>query len=45
MHLQLAEFGEVGRAGDLGRAAAALWGRWRAAGRRAARRRACVVMS
>ncbi len=39
MHLELAEFRQIGRAGDLGRAAAALWGRRRAARRGAPRRR------
>ena len=44
MHLQLAELREVGRAGDLGRAAAGLGRRGRASGWRAAGRRACGVM-
>ena len=39
MHLQLAELREVGRAGDLGRAAAGLGRRRRAAWGRAPRRR------
>ena len=42
MDLQLAEFRQIRGAGDLGRAAAALGGRRRAAWGRAARRRACV---
>ena len=44
MNLQLAELGQIGRARDLGRAAAALWGRRRAARRGTSRRRTCVVI-
>ena len=43
MHLQLAEFRQIGRARDLGRAAAALWGRRRAARRGTSRRRTCAL--
>jgi len=41
--LQLAEFRQIRGAGDLGRAAAGLGRRRRAAGWRAARRRACAL--